>query len=71
VDKFELNVEIPANTTATIYLPACDLDNIRESGKTLAVAEGVKLLRYSEQIAVLAVGSGTYHFSTFVAKEKN
>ena len=61
-NKFELEVEIPANTTATVYLPASAADQITESGKPLAKAVGVKFLRSEGDHAVLAVESGEYHF---------
>ncbi|MGN6554811.1 MAG: family 78 glycoside hydrolase catalytic domain [Verrucomicrobiota bacterium] len=59
---FELETEIPANTSATIYLPATSPDNITESGKPLAKAKGVRFLRMEGDRAVLAVESGEYEF---------
>jgi alpha-L-rhamnosidase len=65
-DRFELETSIPANTTATAFLPAASLQNLTESGKPLAKARGVKFLRMEGERAVLAVESGSYHFrSTF------
>jgi alpha-L-rhamnosidase len=61
-NKFELEVEIPANTTATICLPASSAGQITESGKPLARAPGVKFAKLENGRAVLEVGSGTYHF---------
>ena len=40
-----LGVTIPVGTTATVYLPASDPRSLRESGKPLQDAEGVRLLR--------------------------
>jgi len=62
VTQFELDTEIPANTTATIWLPASTADNITESGKSLAGAPSVQFVKMEAGEAVLAVGSGTYHF---------
>ena len=62
--RFELEVTIPANTTATVYLPARDAGSITESGKELAQAQGVKFLRTEGDWAMLAVESGTYRFAT-------
>ncbi len=59
---FELETEIPANTTATIYLPAGSADQITEAGQPLANADGVKFLRLEAGHAVLAVESGKYRF---------
>ena len=61
--NFELKVEVPANTTGTVYLPTRDADQITESGKPLAKVKGVKLLRVEGDRAVLAVESGQYRFS--------
>jgi alpha-L-rhamnosidase len=61
-NKFELETEIPANNTATVYLPASSADSITEGGKPLAKVAGVKFLRVDGDCAVLAVASGEYHF---------
>jgi alpha-L-rhamnosidase len=60
--RFELEVTIPANTVATVYLPARDAGSITESGKKLAQAKGVKFLRSEGDRVVLAVDSGSYRF---------
>ncbi len=62
-DAFKLRVEIPVNTSATVYLPAAEAA-IRESGRHLGSASGVRLLRREEGRAVLAVGSGRYEFES-------
>ena len=59
---FTLNVTIPANTTATVYVPAKDPESVTESGKPAAGSEGVKYLRMEEDAAVYEVGSGNYVF---------
>jgi alpha-L-rhamnosidase len=65
-DRFELDVTIPANTTATVFLPAKDQAGVTESGKSLEAAEGVKFLRLEGERAVLAVDSGTYRFTAVI-----
>lgn len=65
-DRFELNVTIPANTTATVFLPAKDAASITESGKPLSAIEGVKALRMEGDRALLTVESGTYRFAASV-----
>ena len=62
-NKFEITVVIPANTSATVYVPAADAGQVRESGKPLAKAKGVKFLRLEAGQVVLAVESGEYHFT--------
>ncbi len=60
--QFDLRVTIPANTTATIYLPAKDVDSIAEGGLALTKISGVKSSKMEADRAVLEVGSGDYHF---------
>ena len=52
---FELNVEIPVNTTATIYLPATKNSIINENGKIIKTT-------YVNGRAIVKVGSGKYSF---------
>ena len=61
-DRFELRVEIPPNTTATVYVPAEGGTEISEGGKPVEQAEGVEGLRTEDGAGVLAVGSGRYEF---------
>ena len=63
-NQFELAVEIPANTTATVYLPAKAAGTITESGNPLAKAREVKFLRQENGFAVLAVSAGSYRFQS-------
>jgi alpha-L-rhamnosidase len=62
-NRFELRVSIPANTTATVYLPAKSAEVITESGKPLARAAGVKFLRSEDNHALVAIDSGEYSFT--------
>lgn len=60
--QFELEITIPANTMATVYLPARDAQSVQEGDQPLAEAPGVKFLRMEGDRAVLEVGSGSYQF---------
>lgn len=60
---FKMNVTIPLNTTASIYVPASDRNVVKESGKPAEKSEGVKFLRMEDGYAVFAVGSGVYEFT--------
>ena len=62
--KITLNVTIPANTTATIYVPAKDTTAVMESGTAATKTPGIRFLRMENGQAVFAVGAGTYVFST-------
>jgi alpha-L-rhamnosidase len=59
---FTLNVTIPPNTTATVYVPARDPESVTESGWPAAVSEGVRFLRMEGDKVVYEVGSGNYVF---------
>jgi alpha-L-rhamnosidase len=62
--QFKLSVTLPANTTATIWLPAQSQKSIRESGKALKGQRGVKTVRFEQGRAIISVGSGRYEFSS-------
>jgi alpha-L-rhamnosidase len=54
---------VPANTTATLYLPvAASTDKIYEGDKLAAKAEGVEYIRTENNKAVFKLRSGTYYF---------
>ncbi|UOR03539.1 glycoside hydrolase family 78 protein [Hymenobacter aerilatus] len=59
---FELTATIPANTTATVYLPATAASTITESGQPLAQRPELKILGVADGRARVGVGSGTYRF---------
>jgi hypothetical protein len=60
--KFALHLEIPANTTATVFLPAHAPDGVKESGTRAAEAACVHFLRQEKDRAVYEIGSGIYQF---------
>jgi alpha-L-rhamnosidase len=60
--RFELDVTIPPNTSATVWVPAASPERVSESGKPAAEARGVKFLRQEAGVAVFAVESGVYRF---------
>jgi alpha-L-rhamnosidase len=62
--RLALKVVVPANTTATICVPAKDVKGITESGKPLTKVAAVKYLRQENDKVVLEVGSGTYNFAS-------
>ena len=61
---FHWSVTIPANTTATVYVPARDSASVTESGHPADRAEGVRFLRMENGFAVYEVGSGSYAFAS-------
>ncbi len=61
-DRFEFETTIPANTTATVFLPAKAADEVKLDGKPLAKVAGVKCLRVEAGRVVLSVPAGKYRF---------
>jgi alpha-L-rhamnosidase len=61
-----LDITIPANTTATVFIPTNDLARITESGLPANSAGGVHFSKMEGDTAVFEIGSGSYHFSSTV-----
>jgi alpha-L-rhamnosidase len=61
--RFELVVDVPTNTRATVRLPKATLAAVTESGKPLADGSGVTGRRQDGDAVAVEVGSGTYRFS--------
>jgi hypothetical protein len=58
VEKFTLKVSIPANVTATVYLPSNPGTHVQVSSPT------ARLLRYENDRAVFEIGSGECEFKS-------
>jgi alpha-L-rhamnosidase len=67
-NHFELDISVPVNSTATIYVPAIGLDKVTENGIAAAKSEGVAFLSKQNDYYVFSVLSGQYHF---VSKDMN
>ena len=57
-----LEVDIPANTTATVYIPAAAAADITENGKPLADVPDIRVTGMENGHVVLKIGSGKYRF---------
>lgn len=68
-DGVSMDVEIPVNTTATVYLPAGNVSDIKEGGKVLSQVSDVKVKEPEDNYTKVELGSGQYHF-TFPNKIK-
>ena len=60
--SFELNVEIPANSTASVRLPQATLVEVTESGDKLWQAQGVSRAKQADSSVEFYLGSGNYAF---------
>ena len=61
--SLELNVEIPANTNASIYIPAKDEALVTESGKPLNAVTDLVVKGRVPGFVVVTTGSGKYRFT--------
>jgi alpha-L-rhamnosidase len=62
--NFEWELEIPANTTATAFVPAKSAEAVTEGGKPVAQAGGIEFVNMEAGCAVFRVGSGKYSFAS-------
>ncbi len=61
----QLDMEIPANTNATVYVPAYSIRDVQEGLNQPAPAtkaQGISVLGMEGNTAVFSIGSGKYHF---------
>ena len=63
---FTWRIAVPANTTATVHVPADDAGTVTESGAPAGKAAGVTVKGKERGCLVLDVGSGTYEFTSRV-----
>ena len=64
-DVLTIDVRVPPNTTAEVFVPAANAEQVSEGGAPAARATGVRWLRMQDGAAVFEVQSGRY---TFVRK---
>ena len=57
-----MDVEIPVNTTATVYVPANNVNSVTENGMLLNSVKDIKVAGTEDGYVVLHIGSGKYHF---------
>jgi alpha-L-rhamnosidase len=64
--RLTLDVEIPANTTATIYVPSKGSDAVTESGMEAMKAIGLTFIGQQDGCSVFAATNGKFHFTSVV-----
>jgi hypothetical protein len=62
-DEFIIEVEIPVNTTATIYLHSTPTSKIMENGKGIKGRTDLRVVGFEKNKTKIRVGSGSYHFT--------
>jgi len=73
-DALTLDIAIPANTRATVHVPAKSVEAVIESGPSTELragkptdkVEGVKFLRFEKGVAIFEVGGGNYQFQSIL-----
>lgn len=65
-NRLEWSVQIPANTTAMVYVPAVSASVVTESNRPARKAEGVSFIKLEEGYAIFAVESGSYRFNSTI-----
>jgi len=63
-DKLTMDVIIPPNTTAMVFVPAKNGAAVTEGGKPAGQAAGVRFVKFERDRAIFEIGSGEYHFAS-------
>ena len=66
--KFVMDIAIPPNTTAVVYMPASSVASIQESDHPLGAERELSVIEKDGKYIPLQVGSGHYHFSSDLIK---
>jgi alpha-L-rhamnosidase len=61
-NSFTWDIRVPVNSTATVHIPAKDLESITEGKKTVSESKGVTFSGMEDERVVLNLESGDYRF---------
>lgn len=67
--EFTMNVGIPANTTALVYVPSLPGFPVKESGHDAKTAQGLQFKEYCNGYAVFEAKAGAYSFESIFQKQ--
>lgn len=62
--EYRLNCSIPANMSAEVHIPASDISQVFQAGKSLSSSRFVEYIGKRDGRIILKVASGSYEFST-------
>lgn len=62
-NQFNIEIEIPVNTSAKVYLPASSADQITEGGEKISGMKTIDLIEIKDDYVLLILGSGKYNFT--------
>jgi alpha-L-rhamnosidase len=63
-NRFVLDVTVPANSTALLYIPARNAKSVTENGKNISSINEISFMKEENGYVVLKVGSGDYQFNS-------
>jgi len=66
--RFYMNVRVPVNTNAMIYIPSISDKQVLETGKPAFQSTGLKFKEYKDNYAVFEAQSGNYLFESVYQK---
>ncbi|WP_159471173.1 alpha-L-rhamnosidase [Dyadobacter sp. 3J3] len=58
----EMNVEIPVNSSAVIYIPSPDPSKVTEGDKPVSGQQGIVFVEQKDGKSIFKIGSGSYRF---------
>ena len=59
---FTLKVEVPVNTSATVYLPTTNVNAVTEGGIAISGQKEIRFIQIEKDKALFKIGSGVYTF---------
>jgi alpha-L-rhamnosidase len=62
--RFELQLQVPPNTTAQVHLPVSDRTSVKESDVVLEQCKDIRIDGFDDQRLLLTVESGDYRFTS-------
>ncbi len=64
--KLIMNVIIPVNTTAEIYIPAAERSSIKLNGDEIKKSPNIKIDKFEKGLQLIVAGSGSYNFESII-----
>ncbi len=70
-NNFNIEISIPVNTCARVYIPASSTDDITEGGKKITGSETIDFVEIKDDYVLLILGSGKYNFTVSEPKPRD
>ena len=61
--QLQLDIEVPTNASATVYIPARSVESIMEGKVGITSVSEIKLIGKEDNYVIAEMGSGKYHFA--------